>query len=453
MKISIVEIQIGERQRIELGDPLNDLASIGDPEVGLINPITVEKLHEAGLGDGYKYKLLAGRRRLEYHIRSGKTEIEATIRGQSTELVRQKIELLEDIERKDRSWQEECLAFSKLFNLIRLEKAAQNQSWTVRAMARFTKTDKSIVHYSLEIAKFLKTEPRDEEMWKSSNYTEALKLVIDRNYKLANDELEVRRQRWQVQEAAAREVTGATGASHETTIIEELPDSGFVASLPGPVENQDTTPVKTKVFIHGLNIDFAKAVPGLHFMEGMALAVLGWKPGGIIANVSKALHQDGWAIMWYDGPLNNNVLDWFCTLGHNLIWNRIAIDDKEVTTPFVNNYVEAIVIAKHAHDTVNPNPSGSVISCLPEGDELPYPVVDWCLRPIALPNSAVLCPVNAPVLYVAMSGYIPIWFEADKAKFDAKVQQLKDYYMDNIPNCRVMLRKVDSEGDWTSEPI
>src|SRR5580704_1778952 len=99
MKLPISTITINERQRIDLGN-LSDLESMGDPRVGQILPIIVDKNNI----------LCDGRRRIARALQLGWTEIEVFVReNEDDDYTKQLVELYADIGRKDRTWQERCL--------------------------------------------------------------------------------------------------------------------------------------------------------------------------------------------------------------------------------------------------------------------------------------------------------------------------------------------------------
>ena len=186
MKLPLNQIIIGERQRIDLGD-LHDLDSMSDKDIGQIQPIVV---HKTLLG----YELVDGRRRLAKATALQWPDIECYEKDQLTEVQKQKMELLADIGRKDRSWQETCIAVTKVYNIMRREKAADGEAWSIRQMARFTGYDKTPLSYMLRVAEVLTMIPRDEVIWSASNYTEAVKTLSDRAFAEAHVELERRRQ-------------------------------------------------------------------------------------------------------------------------------------------------------------------------------------------------------------------------------------------------------------------
>lgn len=241
MKLALNTIIIGERQRIELGD-LEDLDSMTDPEVGQICPIVV---HKTLLG----YELVDGRRRLEKATRLGWKEVEVLERDQLTPVQKQKIELLADIGRKERSWQEICLSVAKIHRIMERERERDGGSeWTIRQMASFTGFPKSNIGYMLQVAEGLVVVPRDEGLWACNNYVSAMVLINERNFKDVHAELERRRE-------AVRDLIPAVPPAPTMLVFRErVPGSGMqepvyvdrttgveVASPSSPVQPPDTT--------------------------------------------------------------------------------------------------------------------------------------------------------------------------------------------------------------------
>lgn len=188
MKIPINDIIIRERQRKDLGD-INEIAE---------SLQRIGQIHNIGINENNE--LIWGMRRLTAAKQLGWTEIEATKREGLTEEREQEIELEEDIKRKDRSWQEKCLAIAKLHRIKnRAARAAGESEWGVRAMASFTGLSKSSVAYMMQVAERLSAMPMGEDIWKCSNYLEALGVIRDENVALVEQEMQRRRSLMPVQ--------------------------------------------------------------------------------------------------------------------------------------------------------------------------------------------------------------------------------------------------------------
>jgi ParB-like chromosome segregation protein Spo0J len=182
MKILLSDIKIAPRQRRDFGD-IGELAE----SMQLIGQI-----HNIGVNEDNV--LIWGYRRYLAAKQLGWTEIEATRREGLSVVDEQEIELEEDIRRKNRSWQEECLAVAKLFRLKGARARKQGETWSVRDMSRYTGLNKNLVaDYVYTISDALATSPKDEELWAAANFSEAMQVLRGRMESLAYAEIERRR--------------------------------------------------------------------------------------------------------------------------------------------------------------------------------------------------------------------------------------------------------------------
>lgn len=146
--IPLREIVVEERQRQDLGD-IKELAdSINDPKFGLLQPIVVER-------KGDNYHLRAGGRRLAAHALLGRTEIEALVRGEMTELEAQLIELEENIRRKNLDWQEEVKAIERIHQL----KTKLDPNWRAEQTAAMIGKSRRTVFNAMELAEAVRSIP------------------------------------------------------------------------------------------------------------------------------------------------------------------------------------------------------------------------------------------------------------------------------------------------------
>ena len=227
MKYPIKNILIGNRQRQDMGD-ISELAD-SLRRLGQIHSIGVD---DTGL-------LIWGMRRYLAASSLGWEEIEATVRTGLTVSDAQEIELEEDIRRKDRTWQEECIAVAKLFTIKARQARAAGQTFGIRDMATYTGFGKSFVaDYVFTIGAVLAKEPRDEEIWACSTYSEALDKIRDRREKEAYQEMVSRRE--QGTKALEAPVAPVTAAALETVAGSKLPTT-VKDAIAGLVQTADTT--------------------------------------------------------------------------------------------------------------------------------------------------------------------------------------------------------------------
>lgn len=150
-QIKVSDIIIGERFRDEMGD-IEELASSIKAK-GLIQPITVDE----------NMKLLAGERRLRAHILKDIEYIDVLVRKSSDELDAREIELMENVHRKEMTWQESSKLTTKIHELM-VEKHGQKSSqgssgWSTRMTAALIGTSQSSVSRALDMAKTLQEFP------------------------------------------------------------------------------------------------------------------------------------------------------------------------------------------------------------------------------------------------------------------------------------------------------
>jgi ParB/RepB/Spo0J family partition protein len=150
-----------ERQRKELGDLAELSASI--KEIGQIQPIVV---HEEAPNE---FVLVAGERRLRACIFLGKN-VFATRLEDLPPIVRQMIELEENIKRKDLTWQERVNAIEKIHRL-HLE---QDPTWTQQKTADSIGIDHTSVSSALSVAAAL---PNNKLVQNASGFGVAKNLV------------------------------------------------------------------------------------------------------------------------------------------------------------------------------------------------------------------------------------------------------------------------------------
>lgn len=153
--IPIDLIKIGYRARIDKGD----IESLAEriSEKGLIQPITISQ----------DYELLAGERRLLAHKHLGKLTIEAIIRPVKDKVDAAEIELIENIARKDMTWQEIARAEKALFDL-----RSKQGKWSQRQQAEYLQEGKSQTNRLIMMAEALEMIP---DLGQAKTFDEAWK--------------------------------------------------------------------------------------------------------------------------------------------------------------------------------------------------------------------------------------------------------------------------------------
>ena len=150
------------RQRGNPEKDIDQLAASIDRD-GLLHPITIH-------ADG---KLVAGERRLLAHKKLGKEQIRAQIFERLPYADAYRIELQENIARRQLPWQDEARAVM-IYHEMKL-KISQGE-WTLLATANDLGTSKTTIHRALTVAKYL----TDEEVMGCQSIDGALNLIKGR---------------------------------------------------------------------------------------------------------------------------------------------------------------------------------------------------------------------------------------------------------------------------------
>jgi len=166
--LTVVEFPVSEvvvdrevRQRTTVKDLDQLCASI--ERDGLLHPITI---HEDG-------RLVAGERRLEAHKRMGLLVIRAQIFEHLKPQDAYRIELQENLARKNLPWQDECRAVLVYHNM---KKQVNRGQWTIQATATDLGVSKSAAQRYLTVAEYL----ADAEVMGAASIDGALNLIRGR---------------------------------------------------------------------------------------------------------------------------------------------------------------------------------------------------------------------------------------------------------------------------------
>lgn len=156
-EIEIKKIKLGKRFRHEEGDLSELVHSI--QEKGVLQPITVDVSNT----------LVTGGRRIAASLKAGLKTIPCIVRKITDELDLREIELMENICRKDMTWQERARLEQRVFEL----RVMKDPKWSLRQQAGMTDTSKSAVARRIELAKALDVVPElasatsEDAAWKT----------------------------------------------------------------------------------------------------------------------------------------------------------------------------------------------------------------------------------------------------------------------------------------------
>ncbi|RPJ85309.1 MAG: hypothetical protein EHM18_10525, partial [Acidobacteria bacterium] len=163
VEFPVAEVQVDRevRQRTQVRDLDQLCASI--ERDGLLHPITI---HEDG-------RLVAGERRLEAHKRLGMVFIRAQIFESLKPQDAYRIELQENLARKNLPWQDECRAVL-VYHLMKRQ--VNNEQWTIQGTATDLGISKSTAQRYLTVAEYL----ADAEVMGASSIDGALNFIRGR---------------------------------------------------------------------------------------------------------------------------------------------------------------------------------------------------------------------------------------------------------------------------------
>lgn len=161
--IPVKEIIVGERFRTELGDIDGLAASIGNPTIGLLQPLVIDRTN----------RLLAGGRRYAAVTKLGWEKVDCHYIDEVDDLTAREIELEENIRRKNLTWQEQVKLTEEIdkINRIRfgsapagrppegLEDTPEQRGWGMRDSANVRRVSVAIVSQDLSLAHTLKVIP------------------------------------------------------------------------------------------------------------------------------------------------------------------------------------------------------------------------------------------------------------------------------------------------------
>lgn len=176
IRLPIASIKVIDRQRIDLGN-IDELAE-SLQRYGLIQPIILNQ----------ENRLIAGKRRLTAAQQLGWTEIDVAYRETLSEDELQEMELEEDVRRKDRSWQERCIAIAKIHFLKYKGAFQQGAQWGQRETGALLNMSLGAVSQCLAVASELRNDPKSP-MWQADSLAAALLIINNRNLALVEAEL------------------------------------------------------------------------------------------------------------------------------------------------------------------------------------------------------------------------------------------------------------------------
>lgn len=162
--IPLTDIWWDDRYRKDLG-PIDELVE-SVKEKGILQPITVRPTPRMQKG----YKLLAGERRFTAAGKAGLDKIPALIRETEDEVDEREIELIENIHRKDFTWQEKDALIGRLHDLCQ----EKDVDWSGRKTAQLLGKSPMAVSRALQLREAIAIAP---ELAECKTEDEAIKTL------------------------------------------------------------------------------------------------------------------------------------------------------------------------------------------------------------------------------------------------------------------------------------
>lgn len=408
--IELEHIDIQKRQRQNMGDLTTLTESI--KELGLIQPIVIELI--TGEDKVLYPRLVAGRRRMEALMKLGFKEVfhgascDPTKPGfvfydEQTELKRQLVELEEDIRRKDRTWQEKVIGIDRVHKIKVVTNFEEGVEWGQKQTGELLGMSRAKVCYTLVLAEEILRE-REGAVAKAETYTDALKILFERQEREAMEEQQ--RRRALVQQAIT------------------------------PEQNAEGLPLFEQDAVEATKVRLSSIIINDHFNLVADSLAAGSVDGALVLDalrddelrqVCRLLRGDTYLVTVGS---NRGKLEGLDKIPWPVIWNVLGAPP-DPNFPFKNNALFFSVYCKGAPKPFNPHPS-CVFSANRDGEWPPASLIEFLLRPTSAIGSTILMPCGGPCEAVARLGRFPLSFEPDKARFDAEREALKAHYENTL---------------------
>lgn len=289
MKVPISQITIKrERYSRSMGDMEELATSIA--RFGLLQPILLDD----------NYELIAGFRRLTAHQMNGEVEIEAMLRSQVDDVMAKELEIEENIQRQDLTWQERASAISQLDAL----RKARDPNWSQRKTAIATGTSQNRVSEAVTIANAMALFP---ELAKAKDMAQATRWMKEKVQQVARIS-EVKDSTVDYSDIESKIILGDS-----TEVIKTIPSESFHAIITDPP----------------FGVDYGERVEGTigslnSYEDGkeLYLRILGMAP-----EMYRVLKPNGWLTFFFGMSWYREVVDAFTSAGFTVdpipvIWDR-----------------------------------------------------------------------------------------------------------------------------------
>lgn len=289
-------IDFGERRRIEYGN-IDSLAE-SIKEKGLIQPIAVSLNPE---GSEKPYLLLAGGRRFKATEKINMLEIPCRIFDEPVDdLLYREIELIENIERKDLSWQERVKLEQEIHNLM-VEKhgekivqsnqhVANTSGWSMKDTSKLLGASPATVSQDLKLARAMEEIP---ELANAKTKDEAAKMLQTMKERMIKEELAKR--------ASAKQATTGIDGNRKKLIdsymlrdffegVKQLPDKCIDLCEIDPPYGMDLKNIKKGDNDQASNLDVYNEIPADKYSDFL---------DKVFKECYRVMAENSWLICWY----------------------------------------------------------------------------------------------------------------------------------------------------------
>lgn len=467
--VLINDIKMDERSRADYGD-LQTLAQ-NIAEHGLIHPPTLSRTNNT---------LIAGGRRIAAMKLLGVDTIPVLYRENMSESDIVELELHENIDRKDMTWQEKTTMLYRIHKLKVREGIKLNKTWKQAETGKLLGVSTGHVSHALRIAELLVA--KDSEIAACDSLPKAWQVVMERQEREAMKAVAERSGALPVSTPTPKASDGAVVINLDTgTNADEL-----IAStqdlLTSPKPSTQVSPQSAEkfqvdlanMFFNGDCIEIMKSMPaqsvdhvvtdipyGIDMSNLDTLKNLGTvvDTHDVKQNVEMMprflaeayrVMKDGFLVFWYDLDHHQKLVDWATKVGFkvqrwNLVWCKThPCRNSSANKNFTKRTEVALVCRKGDANLHKPNAS-NFIACDGLAEKKlysnpfakPFDVWKFILETIAYKGQIILDPyggqMSCPRACINL-GLIPRAIEIDPYHFFHGVDMIKNLYQEMTSN-------------------
>lgn len=293
--VQVSEIICEARAREDLGDLEELKTSIR--EKGVIQPISLDS----------NMRLLAGGRRYTACVELGIPTIPAIIRNDVSEIDAKEIELIENIHRKDFTWQERARLTAEIDALFR----KKDPNWSIRKTGELLDTSKSSVGRELQLAKAMEVIP---EIAEAKTADDALKMLKKLEEDAITKELR-RRQQQNVESVASNSqgidagIAAALKQADQNYIIKDVFKGLEGLRTNGHISIIECDPP------YGIDLDSQKAGGTAQAYQEVDRSVYESFLNRLTSELYRVAGKDCWMVFWFGPSWGREVYDALTTAG------------------------------------------------------------------------------------------------------------------------------------------